>query len=48
MSTAPSTDTPWLARAVELAVANVQEGGGPFGAVVVRDGALVCPPGRTG
>lgn len=41
MSTAPSTDTPWLARAVELAVANVREGGGPFGAVVVRDGELV-------
>jgi len=36
-----STESTWLARAVELAVANVQEGGGPFGAVVVRDGELV-------
>ncbi|WP_447645156.1 nucleoside deaminase [Nocardioides zeae] len=36
-----STDTTWLARAVALAVANVHEGGGPFGAVVVRDGELV-------
>ena len=29
-------DQYWLARAVELAVANVAAGGGPFGAVVVR------------
>jgi guanine deaminase len=36
-----STESTWLARAVELAVANVHEGGGPFGAVVVRDGELV-------
>jgi guanine deaminase len=35
-------DTPWIARAVELAVANVAEGGGPFGAVVVRDGELLA------
>jgi guanine deaminase len=32
------TDDLWLARAVGLAVANVADGGGPFGAVVVRDG----------
>lgn len=32
----------WLARAVELATANVAAGGGPFGAVVVRDGAVVA------
>lgn len=31
-------DTTWLARAVTLARANVDAGGGPFGAVVVRDG----------
>ncbi|MBL0888382.1 nucleoside deaminase [Myceligenerans indicum] len=31
-------DDRWLARAVELATANVADGGGPFGAVVVRDG----------
>ncbi len=32
----------WLARAVALAVANVADGGGPFGAVIVRDGVLVA------
>ena len=36
------TDATWLAHAVELAVANVGDGGGPFGAVVVRDGVLVA------
>ncbi|CAN5246330.1 nucleoside deaminase [soil metagenome] len=36
------TDGPWLSRAIELAVANVAEGGGPFGAVIVRDGAVVA------
>ncbi len=41
MSSHP-TDEPWLARAIDLAVANVAEGGGPFGAVVVRDGELVA------
>lgn len=33
------TDERWLAEAVALADANVGEGGGPFGAVVVQDGA---------
>jgi guanine deaminase len=36
------TDADWLARAVELATLNVANGGGPFGAVIVRDGALVA------
>lgn len=35
------TDAPWLVQAIELAVANVAAGGGPFGAVVVRDAVLV-------
>lgn len=35
-------DAQWLTRAVELACANVAEGGGPFAALVVRDGALVA------
>ena len=39
---AMSDDTPWISRAVELAVANVAEGGGPFGAVIVRDGELLA------
>ncbi|MBF4161223.1 nucleoside deaminase [Nocardioides acrostichi] len=34
-------DQRWLARAVELATANVGAGGGPFGALIVRDGAEV-------
>lgn len=31
----------WLAEAIGLAVANVAQGGGPFGAVVVRDGVAL-------
>jgi guanine deaminase len=31
----------WLDLAIDLAVANVASGGGPFGAVVVRDGAVI-------
>ncbi len=34
-----SDDERWLSHAVDLAVANVAEGGGPFGAVIVRDAA---------
>lgn len=40
--TDPAADQAWLRRAVELAVANVGEGGGPFGAVVVKDGDVVA------
>lgn len=36
------TDIDWLAQAIDLAVANVAAGGGPFGAVIVRDGNLVA------
>jgi tRNA(Arg) A34 adenosine deaminase TadA len=35
-------DARWLAEAVDLAVANVTAGGGPFGALVVRDGAVIA------
>jgi guanine deaminase len=35
-------DAHWLARAIELATLNVAAGGGPFGAVVVRDGLVVA------
>ena len=35
------TDERWLAHALDLAVSNVAEGGGPFGAVIVRDGTLL-------
>lgn len=35
------SDSTWLDQAIDLAVANVAAGGGPFGAVIVRDGAVV-------
>ena len=41
MSTS-AADAPWLARAIELATENVANGGGPFGAVIVKDGELVA------
>ncbi|MCD9196845.1 nucleoside deaminase [Aeromicrobium wangtongii] len=36
------TDADWLSQAIDLAVSNVAAGGGPFGAVIVRDGKLVA------
>lgn len=36
------SDETWLQQAVDLATANVASGGGPFGAIVVRDGAVVA------
>lgn len=36
-----NTDAHWLTLAVDLAVANVADGGGPFGAAVVADGAFL-------
>ena len=38
----PEEDARWLDRAIELATLNVANGGGPFGAVIVRDGVLVA------
>lgn len=35
-------DQVWLARTIELATQNVANGGGPFGALIVRDGDLVA------
>jgi guanine deaminase len=35
-------DARWLARTIELAVENVANGGGPFGAVIVRGDELVA------
>ena len=36
-------DNPFMARAIQLSIDNVQSGrGGPFGAVVVKDGAIVA------
>lgn len=36
-----SDEQTWLDRAVDLAVENVRLSGGPFGAVVVRDGVVI-------
>ncbi len=36
-----SDEQTWLDRAVDLATANVARGGGPFGAVVVRDDVVI-------
>jgi guanine deaminase len=35
-------DNPFMARAIQLSIENVYAGGGPFGAVVVRDGAIIA------
>ena len=35
-------DATWLTRAIDLATANVAGGGGPFGAVIVRDGEVIA------
>ncbi len=34
-------DAAWLEQAIDLALRNVAEGGRPFGALVVRDGAVL-------
>ncbi|GAA3668122.1 nucleoside deaminase [Nocardioides ginsengisoli] len=41
-TSASNGDEGWLARAVALATTNVADGGGPFGAVIVRDGVVVA------
>jgi guanine deaminase len=43
---AASDDEAWLVRAVEVATQNVADGGGPFGAVVVRAGVEVAAAGN--
>jgi tRNA(Arg) A34 adenosine deaminase TadA len=35
-------DNPFMARAIQLSVENVSAGGGPFGAVVVKGGAIIA------
>ena len=37
-----SSDEQFLQQAIALALANVREGGRPFGAVVVKDGAVIA------
>ena len=40
--TLAGADARWLERTVELATLNIENGGGPFGALIVRDGSLVA------
>jgi guanine deaminase len=40
--TASGDDAQWMARAIALATDNVANGGGPFGAIVVKDGVVVA------
>lgn len=42
MTTSISTEQEWLDECVRLATANVANGGGPFGALVVHDGRIVA------
>jgi len=42
MSEGSIVDTRWIERTIQLAVQNVAGGGGPFGALIVRDGELVA------
>ncbi|TVQ37084.1 MAG: nucleoside deaminase [Geminicoccaceae bacterium] len=35
-------DAAWMQRAIDLATANVAQGGGPFGALVVKNGHIVA------
>jgi guanine deaminase len=37
-----TSDAQWLERTIELATLNVANGGGPFGALIVRDGELIA------
>ena len=39
---APAAEAAWLGQALDLARDNVADGGGPFGAVVVRDGEVLA------
>jgi guanine deaminase len=42
MSDASILDSRWIERTIQLATENVENGGGPFGALIVRDGELVA------
>jgi guanine deaminase len=40
--TSESNDAQWIDRAIELATHNVANGGGPFGAIIVKDGVIIA------
>jgi guanine deaminase len=35
-------DAQWISRAIDLATQNVAAGGGPFGAIIVKDGVVIA------
>ncbi|MGW3468520.1 nucleoside deaminase [Saccharopolyspora sp. NPDC000995] len=39
---ATGAEQDWMAKAIELATTNVDSGGGPFGALIVRDGEIIA------
>jgi len=41
MTTSVSVEQEWLDKAVRIATRNVENGGGPFGALIVQDGEIV-------
>lgn len=42
VETATDTEHAWMHRAIELATNSVATGGGPFGALIARDGEIVA------
>jgi tRNA(Arg) A34 adenosine deaminase TadA len=42
MTTSINTDQAWLRDAIDLATKNVADGGGPFGAVIIRAGEVIA------
>jgi tRNA(Arg) A34 adenosine deaminase TadA len=37
-----NNDKKFLSEAIEIAIAGINEGGGPFGAVIVKDGSVIA------
>lgn len=37
-----STHKKWMRKAIDLSIKNVAQGGGPFGAVIVKDGEIIA------
>ena len=42
MTTSINADHAWLREAIDLATKNVADGGGPFGAVIIRAGEVIA------
>jgi guanine deaminase len=37
----------YMNRAIEISISNIDKGGGPFGAVIVKDGKIIAESGNT-